>query len=172
MTKLQVGDKVVSTYAGRYNPWHKGLTGEVIQDRPTYVTVEFENHGGQGHDASMCDGKVGRYHFFKADNASFEDAYCNLKRVEAADNVLTLGDTEEGFTTKHFRAGSQSSRILAHLLKGKSISQGKCNIVYGPWRLSDIILKIRKAGFDVVTTLKKDESGHEYASYTLATKSA
>lgn len=172
MTKaFKAGDKVLVARGDDETDWTTGLTGKVVATKKKTVwgdlnvLVEFseKDADGRGHND---DGEGGDEHPGKLNRWWVEDV--NLDPV--VEDVLTLGTPE--FTTKHFRAGSQSSRILAHLLAGKTISQGKCNIVYGPWRLSDIIFNIRKAGFEVVTTMKTDESGHEYASYSLAAKAA
>lgn len=157
--KFKVGDLV--TAVNTEDEWCEGMTGTIVEiDKraPSIYRVDFGPQAKyRGHDGGARDGNTW---------------WLRSGVLKPAEDVLTLGNTEE-FTTKHFRAGSQTSRILAHLLKGKSITQGECNLVYGgTWRLSDIILKIRKAGFEVATTMKEDEAGHEYASYSLATKAA
>jgi hypothetical protein len=40
--------------------------------------------------------------------------------------------------------------------------------VYHIPRLSDVILKLRRKGYDIVTEVVKDEVGGSYASYSLA----
>lgn len=171
MTKaFKAGDRVTVARKDDETCWTYGLTGTVVMQRSSKDTwrregdldmlVEFskEDSNGEGHDDKADDNRTTRW-WITSDN------------LDPSDDVLTLGETEE-FTTKHFRAGSQSSRILAHLLSGKSITNGECRLVYGDWRLSDIIFKIREAGFEVNTTIKEDAVGHKYASYTLAAKAA
>jgi hypothetical protein len=61
----------------------------------------------------------------------------------------------------------QARKILAHLEKGKSITPMEAMIVYHISRLSDCILKIRRAGYNVQMDERKDEVGARYARYTL-----
>jgi Helix-turn-helix domain len=61
----------------------------------------------------------------------------------------------------------QPRKILAHLLKGKDITNNESMLVYGIYRLSDCILKIRRAGYEVITDRRRDEVGRQYASYSL-----
>jgi hypothetical protein len=61
----------------------------------------------------------------------------------------------------------QPRTILAHMLKGKDITNNESMLVYGIYRLSDCIHKIRTAGYDVVTDVKRDEVGRKYASYKI-----
>jgi hypothetical protein len=62
----------------------------------------------------------------------------------------------------------QVRTILAHLKRGKTITNLESDHVYGIHRLSDVIFKLRNEGYDVTTTVKKDEVGRKYASYKLA----
>ena len=62
----------------------------------------------------------------------------------------------------------QQKIILNHLLSGKSISNVESLIVYNISRLSDVILKLRRKGFNVETEVRKDASGHTYSRYSLA----
>jgi Helix-turn-helix domain len=64
----------------------------------------------------------------------------------------------------------QARTILAHLVKGKSITPMESLIVYGIYRLSDCIFKIRNAGHDVLTLDRKDERGKKYGEYQLRTR--
>ena len=61
----------------------------------------------------------------------------------------------------------QAKVILRHLEKGKSITPMESLIVYGIYRLSDCIYKIRNAGHDVLTHDRKDERGKKYGEYQL-----
>jgi hypothetical protein len=83
--------------------------------------------------------------------------------------TLILGTT--GFAGD-MRLPPQARKVLAHLLAGKSISDLECGGVYRIKRLSDCIFKIRKAGYEVVTDIRKDEGGAKYARYALAAKPA
>lgn len=64
----------------------------------------------------------------------------------------------------------QAKTILRHLEKGKTITPLESLMVYSIARLSDCILKIRDAGHDVLMEMCKDERGHKYGKYSLATK--
>jgi Helix-turn-helix domain len=62
----------------------------------------------------------------------------------------------------------QPRTILAHLLKGNDISGNESMITFGIYRLSDCIMKIRNAGYDIVTDMRTDPVGRRYARYSLA----
>lgn len=64
----------------------------------------------------------------------------------------------------------QARTILRHLEKGKSITPMESLIVYGIYRLSDCIFKIRNAGHDVITHERRDERGKKYGEYQLNTR--
>lgn len=64
----------------------------------------------------------------------------------------------------------QARKILAHLLKGKTITPMESQIVYSIYRLSDCIFKIRKAGYEVKMEQCEDEQGHKYGKYKLDAK--
>jgi hypothetical protein len=70
--------------------------------------------------------------------------------------------------SKTLALAPQPRRILAHLLRGRRITNSESMLVYGIYRLSDCVLKIRRAGYDVVTDVRTDEVGRKYASYSLA----
>ena len=61
----------------------------------------------------------------------------------------------------------QAKTILRHLEKGKTISPLEALMVYGIYRLSDCIFKIRNAGHDVITHDRVDERGRKYGDYQL-----
>jgi Helix-turn-helix domain len=68
------------------------------------------------------------------------------------------------------RLPPQAKTILRHLEKGKSITPMESLIVYGIYRLSDCILKIRRAGHDVLTYDRQDERGKKYGEYSLRSR--
>lgn len=73
--------------------------------------------------------------------------------------------------SQFFRAVSlspQQRTILGHLATGRSISDMESLIVYQVKRLSDVILKLRRQGFDISTEVRTDSTGHKYSRYTLA----
>jgi hypothetical protein len=61
----------------------------------------------------------------------------------------------------------QCRKILAHLLKGVTITQNESMLVYHVARLSDVIMKLKRAGYNISTTMKVDGVGGKYASYKL-----
>ncbi len=64
----------------------------------------------------------------------------------------------------------QAKTILRHLERGKSITPMESLIVYGIYRLSDCIYKIRTAGHDVRTVGRQDLRGKKYGEYRLNTR--
>jgi hypothetical protein len=62
----------------------------------------------------------------------------------------------------------QQKTILSHLSRGQSISNMEALIVYNISRLSDVVLKLRRKGFEVQTDIRVDQAGHKYSRYTLA----
>jgi hypothetical protein len=61
----------------------------------------------------------------------------------------------------------QCRTILTHLKRGKTITNNESMLVYGVFRLSDVIFKLRQARYNIETHVKKDEVGRQYASYKL-----
>lgn len=62
----------------------------------------------------------------------------------------------------------QPRRILAHMLAGKKITNNDSFMLYGIYRLSDCIHKIRGAGYLVDTNVLTDDVGRKYSEYRLA----
>jgi hypothetical protein len=82
-------------------------------------------------------------------------------------DTMTLGTTT---LASDLRLPPQARKILAHLEAGKTITPAKSLTIYSIYRLSDCILKIRRAGHCVITENRQDEQGHKYAKYRLATE--
>lgn len=67
----------------------------------------------------------------------------------------------------------QCRKILAHLetkdANGnyRTITNNESMLVYHVFRLSDVILKLRRAGYAIKTEMKTDGIGGQYASYQL-----
>jgi hypothetical protein len=61
----------------------------------------------------------------------------------------------------------QVRKILAHFLTGKTITNNESMLVYHVSRLSDVVFKLRNAGYDIQMTMKVDGIGGKYASYKL-----
>lgn len=81
--------------------------------------------------------------------------------------MLTLGTPT---LASDLKLPPQARKILAHLKQGKTITPVEALIVYNIYRLSDCIMKIRRAGHDVQMEMRQDEQGHKYARYKLAKK--
>jgi hypothetical protein len=80
-------------------------------------------------------------------------------------DTLTLGTPNYA---DDLRLPPQARKILAHLKEGNTITNAESMLVFHIFRLSDCILKIRRAGYNVIMTEKRDAVGGKYASYKLA----
>jgi hypothetical protein len=65
---------------------------------------------------------------------------------------------------------SQRQTVLDHLLAGKTLTPLKARAVYRIERLAARIFELKKAGHNIVTSVKIDESGREYAEYRIQTR--
>jgi hypothetical protein len=65
---------------------------------------------------------------------------------------------------------SKTSRILGEFMKGRDLTSLESIGVFGVYRLADVVFKLRKRGYPIVTELKKDPNGSEYANYRLINK--
>jgi hypothetical protein len=65
---------------------------------------------------------------------------------------------------------SQKQIVLDHLLAGKTLTPLKARAVYRIERLAARIFELKKAGHNIVCTVKLDESGREYAEYRMLTR--
>jgi hypothetical protein len=79
-------------------------------------------------------------------------------------DTLTLGNST---LANDLKLPPQAKTILRHLEKGKSITPMESLIVYGIYRLSDCIFKLRNAGHDILTADRVDERGKKYGEYRL-----
>ena len=155
-SKFKVGDKVISR---EKDSWTTGLTGVVVppyagDERFTLVLVKFANAGGLGH--AQCRMHGGSNWYVNAND---------LKLAPKAD-TFTIGTTSD--LTTDINLPERLRKILGHLKAGKRITNVEGQTVYGEYRLSDVIHKLRGAGYDIITTVKKDEAGRRYSSYQLA----
>jgi hypothetical protein len=82
-------------------------------------------------------------------------------------DIMTLGNST---LANDLKLPPQAKTVLRHLEKGKTISPLQAWMVYGIYRLSDCIFKIRNAGHDVTTHECMDERGRKYADYQLNTR--
>ena len=78
--------------------------------------------------------------------------------------TLTLGTPN---LANDLKLAPQVRKILAHLLTGKTLTNNESMLVYHVSRLSDVVLKLRRAGYDISMTMKVDGIGGKYASYKL-----
>lgn len=63
----------------------------------------------------------------------------------------------------------QQRTILGHLTRDRrGISDMESRIVYRITRLSDVVHRLRRKGFGIKTSVRKDATGHKYSRYTLA----
>lgn len=65
------------------------------------------------------------------------------------------------------RLSNQCRKILAHLKDGNTITPNEAMLVYHVSRLSDVIMKLRRKGYSISTTMKEDGVGGKYGSYKL-----
>lgn len=71
---------------------------------------------------------------------------------------------------KDLQLKPQARQVLSHLLKGYSITPMEAMTVYTIPRLAASIHEIRKAGYEVVSTIREDARGHKYGRYELKSK--
>lgn len=155
MAKFKIGDKVISK--DRYS-WTEGLTGTIIpnykgEEHVSLLLVNFakKDADDQGHDAF---GRKGSNWYINASDLR-----------KAADDTFTVGSHADFATDINVKG--QQRVILKHLKDGKNITQMKAMGVYHVARLSDVIMKLRRKGYDIRTELCDDEVGGTYASYFL-----
>lgn len=65
---------------------------------------------------------------------------------------------------------TQDERVLQHLLSGKSITPLEALDLYGSFRLSSIIFRLRDRGYDIRTEMVTIRKGTRVARYTLNQK--
>jgi hypothetical protein len=71
--------------------------------------------------------------------------------------------------TRAMSLSPQQKTILGHLSRDpRGISNMEALVVYNISRLSDVVLKLRRKGFEVQTEVRVDNAGHKYSRYTLA----
>lgn len=63
---------------------------------------------------------------------------------------------------------TQSEQVLAHLKQGKTISQAEAIDLFGCYRLSAIVQRLRNTGYEIVTHNVRNKSGiGRHARYEL-----
>lgn len=63
---------------------------------------------------------------------------------------------------------SKIDYLKAHLKSGKSITQLEAIGLYSMFRLAARVHELKQQGWNIVTTLKLDSNGSQYAEYKLA----
>lgn len=78
---------------------------------------------------------------------------------------------EKGVKQMKKQKTTKLSQVLKHLQTCRSITQKEAIELYGAYRLSDIIFKLRKSGYVItaITETKKDRNGNtsNFARYVL-----
>lgn len=69
---------------------------------------------------------------------------------------------------RELNVSPQARKVLRHLEKNRSITPLEAFGVYGIFRLAARIYELRKEGFNVVTTIMRDDNEKPYAKYVLA----
>jgi hypothetical protein len=62
---------------------------------------------------------------------------------------------------------TRNDQVLSHLLSGRTITQGEAIVLGYGTRLASTIHRLRGKGHNIVTAMKEDLSGIEYAEYSL-----
>jgi hypothetical protein len=71
-------------------------------------------------------------------------------------DTFTIGTASD--LAADINLGKQARKILAHLKEGKTITNLESVLVYGIYRLSDVVFKLRNAGYDVHTYRQEGRS--------------
>jgi hypothetical protein len=144
MTQFNVGDRVTSTYLPPLAR-EKAIATIVLAAGATFL-IEFSLNVG-GHDGGQGDGVESRWW------------------VDPED--LTLVPAKP---TKTFAPSSQCGKLLMHLASGRSITPLQAFGTLGVYRLAARIHELKSAGHKIISTMKADEMGKTYASYSLKSR--
>ena len=63
---------------------------------------------------------------------------------------------------------TQKQTVIKHLIEYGSISPLEAQSNYNIWRLAAVIHKLKKAGIEITSELRKAQSGEKYAVYSFA----
>lgn len=69
---------------------------------------------------------------------------------------------------RELKVSPQARKVLRHLERHRSITPLEALGVYGIFRLAARVYELRREGFNVVTTIMRDENEKPYAKYVLA----
>lgn len=155
---FKVGDRVTATEKGE---WYNGLTGTVTTlDHPSKGSLSVAFDGGtKGHSGPFpygC-GRKDCWNFGGTSKGLW--SLRNLKLVAPAKPTRSIA--------KDLRLTPQARTVLKHLEHRGRISPSEALITYSISRLASCIHEVRRAGYNVLCIIKKDEHGHKYARYTL-----
>jgi hypothetical protein len=67
-------------------------------------------------------------------------------------------------------SATKTDRVLSYLLSGKTLTQLEAISLFSLFRLSSVVLNLRRQGHNIKTNLKVDVNGTEYAEYALVSK--
>jgi hypothetical protein len=157
MTKFTVGQTVAATNVG-HRDWKSTdlLKGTVVGYHPNnrrsrvLVLINF---------GATFDGHKGFGQVPAADGLQPTCWYVHEEYVTALPDAVAPKAAPQ--------AKQQSDRILQHLLSGKTITQLEAFGVYRIFRLAARIHDLKAKGHRIVTTMRKDETGKQYAEYSL-----
>jgi Helix-turn-helix domain len=62
---------------------------------------------------------------------------------------------------------TRNDQVLSHLLSGRTITQGEAIVLGYGTRLASTVHRLRGKGHNIVTAMKEDLNGIEYAEYSL-----
>ena len=87
--------------------------------------------------------------------------------MAAAADLATVADQSFDKPAVEAKAPSITSRILAYLQDGHSITPLEALANYGCFRLADVIFRLKGRGWVIGTYLKTDPNGKTYARYSM-----
>lgn len=146
-TKFKVGDRVRVTDAS--------------------LTINEEYYRDEIGTVCKDDGTDVQPYLVRFDKA-LADGYASTQYFDATELTAVTGEASKPTLATAVGLEPQTRRILGHLEKKGTISPMEALVNYGCFRLAAQVFKLRRAGFDVKTTLHADENGHQYARYSLA----
>lgn len=65
---------------------------------------------------------------------------------------------------------TKTDRVRQHLARGKSLTALEAMSLYSIFRLASIIHNLRGQGYNIITDIKYDMNGTEYAEYRLVAR--
>ena len=74
--------------------------------------------------------------------------------------------------TSHTSKRTRYDQVLNHLLSGHSLTQGEAIMLGFGTRLAATVYTLKKRGHNIVTKMKTDSNGYDYADYSLVTRNS